>query len=174
MKFSLTKFLLKKCNAVMASRDPDLQIVRGEETYLGRWYAIPRNHFFNVYIHEIIGDDEDDPHDHPWFSLSLCLEGALIEETYSFEKKNKISDILWYSFSTKMVSAGDLRFRTPWMIHRLLLPGLDSYEKAVTLFITGPNLRTWGFWCWKGKRPNFETLKFKTWQEYFSEKGWER
>lgn len=50
--------------------------------YLTRWHLIPRNRWFNLYLHKFVhGDDERALHDHPWPSASLILEGRYIEHT---------------------------------------------------------------------------------------------
>lgn len=50
--------------------------------YLTRWHLIPRNRWFNLYLHKFVhGDDERALHDHPWPSASLLLEGRYIEHT---------------------------------------------------------------------------------------------
>lgn len=50
--------------------------------YLTRWHLIPRNRWFNLYLHKFVhGDDERALHDHPWPSASLILGGRYIEHT---------------------------------------------------------------------------------------------
>ena len=40
--------------------------------YLERWHLIPRNRFFNVYLHKFSGPDScRELHDHPWWNLSI-------------------------------------------------------------------------------------------------------
>lgn len=50
--------------------------------YLERYYVIPRNRWFSVYLHKFLGSDDDRAcHDHPWASVSFLLAGRLIELT---------------------------------------------------------------------------------------------
>lgn len=50
--------------------------------YLTRWHIIPRNRWFNLYLHKFVhGDDDRALHDHPWVSASLLLEGRYREHT---------------------------------------------------------------------------------------------
>lgn len=50
--------------------------------YLKRWHMIPRNPWFNIYLHYFVhGDDDRALHDHPWASASLLLEGRYREHT---------------------------------------------------------------------------------------------
>jgi len=104
---------------------PDLVL----EGYLHRWYIIQRNKYFNVYLHKFVGnDDSRGYHDHPWYSVSLLLKGRLIEH----RRQNIARSIPW------LIPV----FRSAKFAHRLQI-----YKGPVwTLFITGPNYRTWGFY----------------------------
>lgn len=128
-------------------RSPDFIIGNG---YLRRWYIIPRNPFFNIYLHEFLGSDDDRAlHDHPWFNLSIVLKGYYIEHTVETEKQRQhftslgVPDLLGY-----YRGAGDFKFRAPWTAHRLEVPEPPCW----TLFITGPRIREWGFLCPAGWR----------------------
>lgn len=111
-------------------RAPDFII--GDD-YLRRWWVIPRNEFSNVYLHDIRRSDDDRAlHDHPWPNTSVLLFGSYIEHTPEgvFTRK-----------------AGDVVSREAEALHRLeVIPG----ERAISLFITGPKIRDWGFQCPKG------------------------
>lgn len=116
-------------------RPPDFQIGGAADPYMNRWWVIPRNRFFNIYLHQFIRDDEDRAHhDHPWPSLSWSLRGTLLEYTKKF---------------ARVIPEGSWTFRGPWFSHRLALPLGDS-GKTWTLFITGPRIREWGFHCPRG------------------------
>lgn len=102
-------------------------------SYLSRWHVIPRNPFFNIYLHRFIGSDDGRAmHDHPWWSLSLLLRGTLIEL-----RKGKGSRLPRWMEPT---------LRRPSDAHRLVHIG----KPAWTLFITGPVVRDWGFHCPRG------------------------
>lgn len=111
-------------------RKPDFVI--GAD-YLRRWWVIPHNPFCNVYLHDIRKSDDDRAfHDHPWINTSFLIEGGYIEHTPEgrFERK-----------------AGDYVMRGAQQMHRLeVLPG----QSAISLFITSPKLREWGFGCPQG------------------------
>src|SRR5262245_55579519 len=65
-------------------RAPDVIIGREGDDYLRRWYVIPRNRIFNVYMHQFIRSDDDRAlHDHPWWNLSFLLNGRYVEHTIS-------------------------------------------------------------------------------------------
>ena len=111
-------------------RPPDFVIGEPGAPYLLRWWLIPRNRVFNIYLHCILRSDDDRAlHDHPWVNISLLLRGVYLEHTDS--------RILLHV-------AGDIVARRATMAHRLQL--VDE-RTAWSLFITGPTVRTWGFWC---------------------------
>lgn len=113
----------------MASK-PDFVI--GKD-YLRRWWIVPRNPWCNLYLHEVLKSDDDRAlHDHPWDNRSFLIFGSYIEHTPegSFVRR-----------------AGDVIERAASALHRLeVIPG----ETAVSLFMTGPKLREWGFACPQG------------------------
>jgi hypothetical protein len=73
----IRNFLLTKAQAIMASRPPDFSIGPKGDRYMLRWWVIPRNRWFNIYLHRFLHDDEDRAlHDHPWVSCSYILWGS--------------------------------------------------------------------------------------------------
>lgn len=119
---------------IMASRGPDFTV--GDD-YLRRWWVIPRNEYANVYLHEFRVSDEDRAlHDHPWPSTSFLISGAYLEHTPdgTFHRK-----------------AGDVVSRAADALHRIeLFDGPDGPIPTISLFITGPKCREWGFACGQG------------------------
>lgn len=69
----------KICKAF--GRYPDMVIGEAIDPYLLRWWIIPRNRFFNIYLHKFMRSDDDRAlHDHPWaWNLSLIIKGSYIE-----------------------------------------------------------------------------------------------
>lgn len=111
-----------------------------------RWWIIPRNKIFNIYLHHMRHDDDDRaPHDHPWWSLSLCLDGYIQE----MELLPKIFEESEQRFRQNHIRKGDWKWRGKEYAHFLKLPEGDAW----TLFITGPKIRKWGFHCPKGWLP---------------------
>lgn len=129
-------------------RKPDFIIGGSEKPYMLRWWVIPRNRFFNIYLHKFLRDDDDRAlHDHPWASCSIILKGSYIEH-FPNDK--------W-----KIRRRGQVAFRRAKQAHRIELfkrVGNSLYHEwgenipAWTLFITGPKVREWGFHCPKGWR----------------------
>jgi len=137
-------------------RKPDKIIGSVDDPYLLRWYIIPRNNYFNIYLHKFLKSDDDRAlHDHPWlFNASILLKGNYAE--YTFQS-------VGYTFlKSRSRFAGRLsgfRFRWGKEPHRIkLIPsGKLKWGKIVeqpvwTLFITGPIVRQWGFYCPNGWR----------------------
>lgn len=135
--------LLKR--RVMSRRPPDFMIGGHENPYLCRWWLLPRNPFFNIYLHLFLRSDDDRAlHDHPWFWASWILSGAYIEHLRSGKSPTRIQ--------------GSFRLGHPWRLHRVeLFHRWERNGKAhitelpvVTLFFTGPSIRKWGFQCPQG------------------------
>lgn len=129
-------------------RPPDFVVRRASgEPYMRRWWIIPRNRWFNIYLHEFLGSDEDRAHhDHPWFNLSILISGQYTE--VSIKRGGTERRVLRQTPAFK--------FRSPWAAHRI-----EIDRPCWTLFITGPVVRTWGFHCRKG---------FVPWQKFVSDR----
>lgn len=127
-------------------RAPDFVIGGGTDPYLKRWWLIPRNRWCNVYLHHFLRSDDDRAlHDHPWWNVSLLLDGGYIEHV---PVKGGAVGLHRQS--------GALVFRKAEAAHRIeLMPSglVPRMECPVwTLFVTGPRIREWGFHCPKGWR----------------------
>lgn len=132
-----------------AKRKPDVIIgANHNPPYMKRWWIIPRNRFFNIYLHEVGQDDDDRAlHDHPWINMSYVVDGGYMEHTIRDGGINIRTPRL----------AGAIKFRLPSAAHRLELVG----KQAVSIFVTGPNVRSWGFHC-----PN----RWVPWKEFTDDK----
>jgi len=123
----------------LSRRKPDLIIGGSDDPYLRRWYLIPRNTLFNVYLHQFIRSDDDRAlHDHPWWNISVLLDGKYVEHTIAAGGVNVRTER----------RAGAMKMRRAKSAHRIELVDGPCW----TLFITGPRLRSWGFHCPKGWR----------------------
>jgi hypothetical protein len=128
----------------MSTRKPDFFIGGEEDPYMIRWWVIPRNKWFNFYLHKILKSDRDEAlHDHPWMNLSLLIRGRYLEVTPRPGKKDATAIDPLYE--------GELRLRRPTSAHRLIRPD-DVRQEVITFFFTGPVVRHWGFLCPKGWR----------------------
>lgn len=121
-------------DGVAKRRPPDFII--GDDPadpYLRRWWVIPRNRWFNIYLHQFLKNDDDRAlHDHPWVSLSIAIDGHMIEV---YRHRSGVD-------AYRQVARGAIIFRRPRFAHRMLVK-----NPAWTLFITGPVVREWGFLC---------------------------
>jgi len=120
------------------ARPADFVIHRDEkEDYLYRWWLSERTKGGSVYLHLYLnGDENEQPHDHPWDSMSVCLVGGYIEEIFA----NDIGTVT-RRLSTREVSEGQVIFRGQNSIHRIL----RAKPGTMTLFFTGQVVKPWGF-----------------------------
>lgn len=140
--------LLRACFRVMNRRPPDMRIGGPERPYMLRWWLLPRNRWFNIYLHRFLRDDDDRAlHDHPWPSLSVLLQGELIE---TWAPQPELAALPEHQ-RIRVNTVGSVIWRGPRFAHRLALPLNADLEPtpAITLFVVGPRLREWGFWCAK-------------------------
>lgn len=146
--------------------EPHFVIYQDGEPYLYRRFVVPRNRFFNIYLHKFVKSDYDEAlHDHPWWFMSVILKGAYWEHRADRRESAR-----------SRRTAGSIAIRSAKTAHRVELerdeewidpadmPDADGWyplhftEKPVwTLFLTGPKIRDWGFHCPKGWMP---------WQEF--------
>lgn len=133
--------IARLCLAVATRRQPDLVVGGTERPYLRRWWLIPRNGWFNLYLHQFLRSDDDRAlHDHPWPNCSILLRGRYVERTIA-------AGGIEHRVERR---AGAIKLRLPWAAHRV---EIADGETCWTLFITGPRLREWGFHCPAGWRP---------------------
>lgn len=121
--------------ARITRRPPDFVIGGIERPYLLRWFVIPRNPVFNIYLHKFLRSDDDRAlHDHPWANCSILLRGTYTEHTIAAGGINR----------REVLHTGALRVRwTGRIAHRV-----ELHDGACwTLFVTGPRYRAWGFHC---------------------------
>jgi len=125
-------------------RKPDLTIGNEYDPYLYRWWVIPRNRIFNIYLHQFKRSDHDVLHDHPWwFNISILLKGTYTE--------------MMTGGRSRVLSAPCFKLRIGCAPHSVQLTHGDVW----TLFITGPKYRIWGFLCPKGWLPFYEFKKYQ-------------
>lgn len=136
----MANLLFRALERIADRRPPDFIVGGKEDPYLMRWWVIPRNRFFNVYLHHFMRSDDDRAlHDHPWWNLSILLKGEYTEHTIAAGGVHR----------AVIRRAGQFKFRGAKSAHRIELHNGPCW----TLFLTGPTLRTWGFHCPRGWRP---------------------
>lgn len=158
LKSLITNWVRNKALNHIKDREPDFVIGPKGDPYMLRWWFIPRNHYFNIYIHMILHDDDDRAmHDHPWASLSLLCQGNITEH-YKAKLDRKIGGPI-YVDRVRHFKPNDWVYRSSKFAHRL---EIDNYhiETPITVFMTGPRVRDWGFHCDNGWVP---------WKEFVAE-----
>lgn len=136
--------MVRRALAAM-QRMPDFVIGSVDAPYMKRWWLIPRNRWFNTYLHHVLRSDDDRAlHDHPWLNVSVVIAGGYWEvvpqwQPSAFEPVPP-TERLWRG-------PGSIVVRWPSSAHRL---EIEDGKPCWSLFITGPNVRDWGFWCPQG------------------------
>lgn len=129
-------------------RDPDVTIAPDGTDYIFRWHLVLRNEDANVYFHVQVASDPERPlHDHPWQNTSIILANGydeLMPWSGCSHPGPGIVETPAVSPRTTLIrrEVGDVIHRTAEQAHRLILR--DPY--SISLFITGPKTRSWGFW----------------------------
>ena len=139
--------LHEEATDMIATRQPNLTVHVNQDIYLERWFlerpSTAAGHSTTAaYLHRFRSHDIEVPHDHPWASVAFALAGQL-GENY-FPNGADRPPARW------TVRRGAVVYRPPLQIHALQRipetgdPGRRS--DPITLFVTGPSVRRWGFW----------------------------
>jgi hypothetical protein len=80
---TITNWLAAGANKIARSRPHDFTVGAARDPYMLRWWVIPRNKVFNIYLHNFMRSDDDEAlHDHPWaFNLSIIVHSEYTEHT---------------------------------------------------------------------------------------------
>jgi len=113
--------------------------------YLFRlWFGPLRLHVFHR------GDEDPDPHDHPWDFWTFPLIGYMEEVTVK-SRFHGLPQFIPYHTTERWVKPFRLHYRPAEHTHRVL----SGKGKIVTIVIRGSIRRKWGFlknrdgkWCW--------------------------
>lgn len=141
---------------------PHFDIVKNGDLYLRR-FMLFTSRFGNVYVHHIArGDDDPDPHDHPWDFMTLILRGGYRNDQYAGFKEIDGDFISWGDpEGEEYCRAGSLHIRSAEHCHQVKFDDKTAPD-AWTLVVTGPRRRDWNFITPQG--PVF-------WREYLND--WE-
>jgi hypothetical protein len=106
-------------------------------------------------VHHILRSDSDRHfHDHPWPFLTIILRGGYWELRPELNADGYV-----YRVVERWHGPGSILLRRATDLHKLRLP---EGKTTWTLFCTGPNAQTWGFWVGNRKVP---------WREYLPPDG---
>lgn len=114
---------------------PDFVIGPEDDPQVHRWFVIPRNPWNNIYLHRFLRSDDDRAlHDHPWDNRSWLISGEYLEHLQDGTAIPR--------------HEGEIVDRRAIEAHCIeLITG-----PVVSLFFTGPIIRSWGFYCPQGWR----------------------
>lgn len=128
-----------------------LEVIRRDGSdYLWRWHVAGNRSGRGIYLHHFIkGDNDPDPHSHPWGFTTLVLAGGYVDECW---KKDADGRVVHDRYQT--CKPGRLYCRRASHIHRVLLP---EGKTGWTLVFRGKRFCDWGFYV--GDR-------FVHWKEY--------
>lgn len=125
----------------------DEHLGRPECPYMRRWVLALG--LCSIRVHNFIrSDDARAFHDHPWWFATLVLRGG-----YTDVSKDEYGDSV-----EDHLRPCSVRFRRALHRHTVRV----DHGGVWTLVLTGPNLRTWGFWV---------NGKFRKANKYFFEHG---
>lgn len=137
---TIVRALKRRLFRLPAARKPDFIIGGHDHPYMLRWWVVPRNRWFNIYLHHFLRSDDDRAlHDHPWVNCSILLQGEYTEHTIA---AGGVAH-------RQVYKAGAIKFRRAKSAHRVELHNGPCWS----LFVTGPIVRQWGFHCPAGWRP---------------------
>ena len=115
-------------------RLPDFEI----EGYLQRWALLERDPLANLYLHHMIGPDEQILHNHPWPFRSYILSGGYVSLHCDGERKRPVERRSFKTgdvYSMGIAGYGDEEFHY-----------IERVEPGTwTLVVVGPTVRDWGF-----------------------------
>ena len=108
-----------------------------------RWTLAKFPRKVRMYLHRYLNSDwTRDPHDHPKPFLSIGLWGSYWEEEYTPVYAD--GEVHHFIKTLRRYTAPWIRWFPAHYVHRIrLIPGR---RRAITLCITGPESRDWGFW----------------------------
>ena len=128
--------------------------------YMERMPLIPRNQWFNVYLHRYANGESlaCGLHDHPWHCVSIRLKGWITELKFMSDPRPFPR---WATVTTgdgeRMIYERAYRTSVSRPVPRVCFRKADEPHAisftspgAMTLFITGPYFREWGFWTGAG------------------------
>ena len=134
---------LEEAQALERMIEADETVPRDGAPYMLRWY-LDGVGAGRRYLHRMLENDLDHPHDHPWDSLGWVVRGTLIEEWWDNGEAARAGA----SPHREVLEPGRLALRPAHHVHRLLIAPGES--DAVTVFCTGAKRREWGFWTPSG------------------------
>ena len=119
-----------------------------DKPLMTRFYVIPKNPVFNIYLHHIHRSDEGDLHDHRAANISVVLKGRYYEQVFA---ARPVDGNAYPRLRVTVVDRLQPRFRWAGTPHRLIL----LHGEVWSLFFKFPHTQNWNFY----KKDIFGTLK---------------
>lgn len=142
-----------------------------QEPIYHRFFVLPRNGWLDIYLHNFLRDDAQDPHDHRMMNISCPLTDFYYEDT--FDRQPKLGGP-YPGITRRVVKMRRLRFRLPRTPHRVVLRK-DHQGKPIpmwSIFIGFPKFREWGFWTKHNpeQKPGADRALWVWWEIYDEER----
>lgn len=121
--------------------------------YLLRFYLKHNGRLPGVYLHHFYQSDPDrDLHNHPWkWSFSIILTGGYYEyrhDAHFWEIYDERPSLAWLEPEVRERKAPGFNYITGDSFHRVVLKDLKA--GAWTIFVSGPEVKDWGFMSPRG------------------------
>ena len=130
----------------------------GASLYLERFMLLDLGpHVGRLVLHRFARSDAArELHNHPWYGVALILWGGYREERRVWNPTGGGLE----SVRVRHLRPGNLNFLAPHTFHRADLTVHESWS----LFLTGPIVQSWGFWC-------RDTGRYTPWREFVAAGG---
>lgn len=121
-------------------------------------YRVIESPWFNIYIHYIARSDQDkDPHNHPWFFMSMILWGGYIEKRYVSLSWKKDRQTISPELYRKRRTIFTIGLNEIYEFHKIKL-----VKPTWTLVVTGKRIvDNWGYLTKEGFVNHVEYRKRK-------------
>lgn len=166
------------------TRPPDHVIGPLDNPYMERWYVIPRNKWFNIYLHKISRSDDDRAlHDHRADNLSIVLRGSYTEimhpakaltawapgdGAYVIDAAFKTAYLLEHTVTLSR-KRGAIVYRKAEHPHRLVV---EDGQPVWTLWFKFGDRRDWGFCTYDSKSRTFEWMQWEDYEAKYKDDLW--
>lgn len=161
------KYTVRRVNKHFSFKWGEL-LGRPECPYLRRWALVLG--LFSIRVHHFYrSDDERAHHDHPWWFVTLVLKGGYTDVSGPMDgrfcSRCGGTDPGCYICGERLdhLGPGSIRYRPALHQHTVR----TDPDGAWTIILTGPNVRTWGFW----ERLPDGRRRFRKANKWFFEKG---
>jgi hypothetical protein len=136
-------------------------------------YTLFKCKWFRIFLHNIVANDADPHHDHPWDFVSFILKGGYFDTNLATP----------YPTPSNWRKPGSIIRHKAEDAHKIELrnisggPGTTKeYVPAWSLVIAGRTRREWGFWIQGSATPPPDPMEWIPWSVYmdqkFGKKNW--